>query len=102
MQPEWANDIANYVTNGEIVVPPGRYFAMGDNRDHSWDSRYWGFVDRDAIMGRPLLIYWSLSGTEDSEEGPSPPPTVPAPSLIDQVLQFPSRLRWKRMLHTVH
>jgi signal peptidase I len=103
MQPEWANDIANYVTNGEIVVPPGRYFAMGDNRDHSWDSRYWGFVDRDAIMGRPLLIYWSLSGADDSEqEGPSPPPTVPAPSLIDQMLQFPSRLRWKRMLHTVH
>jgi signal peptidase I len=102
MQPEWANDIANHVKDGEIVVPPGRYFAMGDNRDHSWDSRYWGFVDRDAIMGRPLLIYWSLSGTEDSDQERPSAPAAPTPSLIDQLLQFPSRLRWRRMLHTVH
>ena len=43
--------------------PPDQYFAMGDNRDHSLDSRYWGFVDRDAIMGRPFLIYWSVNAT---------------------------------------
>ena len=61
MQPEWADQISQYVQNGEIVVPPGNYFAMGDNRDHSWDSRYWGFVSRDAIMGGPVVIYWSDS-----------------------------------------
>jgi signal peptidase I len=97
MQPEWANEISSHVADGELVVPPGRYFAMGDNRDHSWDSRYWGFVDRDAIMGRPLIIYWSLATPEDSgEEG-----TV-STSLVDTLLRWPRRLRFGRMLHTVH
>ena len=54
LQPEWAHDIRKYIQGDELVVPPGKYFAMGDNRDHSLDSRYWGFVDRDAIMGRPV------------------------------------------------
>ena len=45
--------------DGEVVVPPGNYFAMGDNRDSSLDSRYWGFVPRENIIGKPLIIYWS-------------------------------------------
>src|SRR3954470_9788112 len=98
MQPEWATEIATHVVNGELVVPPGRYFAMGDNRDHSWDSRYWGFVDRDAIMGRPLVIYWSLRTPGDSDYDRP----VPATSLVDTLIHLPSRLRWSRMLHTVH
>src|SRR5499427_3012992 len=60
VQPEWASEIRKYIQGDELVVPPGKYFAMGDNRDHSLDSRYWGFVDREAIMGRPFLIYWSI------------------------------------------
>ena len=72
MQPEWADQILQYVHDGEIVVPPGKYFAMGDNRDHSWDSRFWGFVDRDAIMGRPVVIYWSVQGTRDEEADQKP------------------------------
>ena len=47
------------VVNGELVVPADCYFAMGDNRDVSSDSRYWGFVPRDNIVGKPVLIYWS-------------------------------------------
>ncbi|MEO8129590.1 MAG: signal peptidase I, partial [Bryobacteraceae bacterium] len=47
------------VVNGEVVVPPHSYFAMGDNRDNSLDSRYWGFVPRENIIGKPLIIYWS-------------------------------------------
>src|SRR3979411_2651219 len=57
---EWRPELRKYVRDDEMIVPPGKYFAMGDNRDHSQDSRYWGFVDRDAIMGRPFLISWSV------------------------------------------
>ena len=47
-------------------MPPDTYFAMGDNRDSSLDSRYWGFVPRDNIIGKPLIIYWSYDApTED-------------------------------------
>ena len=54
------------VKNGELVVPPDSYFAMGDNRDNSLDSRYWGFVPRENIIGKPLLIFWSYDApTED-------------------------------------
>ena len=44
----------------DIVVPPNNYFAMGDNRDVSYDSRYWGFIPRANIIGRPMFIYWSF------------------------------------------
>src|SRR5437660_3490843 len=60
--PEWRPEIRKYVQGDEIVVPPGRYFAMGDNRDHSQDSRYWGFVDRDATMGGPCWINCWVEG----------------------------------------
>jgi signal peptidase I len=98
MQPEWASEISSHVENGELVVPPGRYFAMGDNRDHSWDSRYWGFVDREAIMGRPLVIYWSLASLEDD----SGEPRSVLSAIVNGLIHLPERLRWRRMLHTVH
>jgi signal peptidase I len=59
MQPEWAEQIFSYVHKGEIVVPPNKYFTMGDNREHSWDSRYWGPIAQDKIFGKALYIYWS-------------------------------------------
>jgi signal peptidase I len=101
MQPEWSQQIFQYVHDGEIVVPPGKYFAMGDNRDHSWDSRYWGFVDREAIMGGPVVIYWSvITAEDDGTEQPSLGDALRG--MFDTLIHLPTRTRWKRMLHTVH
>ncbi len=100
VQPEWAHELGKYVVGDEIVVPAGKYFAMGDNRDHSLDSRYWGFVDRDAIMGRPFLIYWSIeASTSDYGESSFGQRIV---GIFDTLLHLPARTRWNRMLHTVH
>jgi signal peptidase I len=60
----WRYELANHVTDGELVVPADQYFVMGDNRDNSLDSRYWGFVPRANIVGRPLVIYLSVKGSE--------------------------------------
>ena len=57
--------LQHHVVNGEVVVPPNYYFAMGDNRDSSLDSRYWGFVPRENIIGKPLIIYWSYDAPTD-------------------------------------
>jgi signal peptidase I len=100
MQPEWAEDIFNYIHDGEVVVPPNKYFAMGDNRDHSWDSRYWGFVDREAVMGRPVVIYWSVQ-TEESEDT-SESLWSRLQGIFGALLHLSTRARWQRMLRLVH
>jgi len=100
VEPEWARDIKKYVKGDELVVPAGKYFAMGDNRDHSLDSRYWGFVDRDAIMGRPFLTYWSVDATSADYGESTFGQRLRA--VLQTVAHLPARTRWSRMLHTVH
>lgn len=61
VEPGWWKQMQQLTHNGELVIPAGRYFMLGDNRNHSRDSRYWGFVSRDEIIARPLVIYFSLT-----------------------------------------
>jgi len=60
IDPTWWQQLQSLTRNGELVVPPGQYFMLGDNRNHSKDSRFWGFVPRRAIVARPLVIYFSV------------------------------------------
>src|SRR5258708_39527666 len=58
--PDWQQNLPQYIQGDDIVVPPDSYFAMGDNRDVSYDSRYWGFIPKENVIGRPMFIYWSF------------------------------------------
>jgi signal peptidase I len=86
------------VKNGEVVVPPGYYFAMGDNRDQSLDSRYWGFVPRENIIGKPLIIYWSYDATTEDLSNPG----VGLGHLFDIGIHFFSKTRWNREMRLIH
>lgn len=70
MEGKWWLEMRKLVDDGQLIVPEGHYFVMGDNRDNSQDSRFWGFVPRENIIGRPLLIYWSVQNW-DGESGSS-------------------------------
>ncbi len=83
---------SKHTRDGQVVVPPDSYFAMGDNRDGSLDSRYWGFVPRANIIGKPLLVYWSFdSPTEDLVDS-----GIDLRHLWDIVRNFIPKTRWKR------
>ncbi len=62
---EWKLTMPQYIDNGDLVVPADSYFGMGDNRDVSLDSRYWGFIPKENIVGRPAFIYWSFKTPPD-------------------------------------
>jgi signal peptidase I len=100
----WWIKMRNLIDNGELIIPAGDYFVLGDNRNDSEDSRYWGFVPRDVIVGKPLLIYFSLQ--QRSNDDPDdltqtsdahPRPHQPA-SRLEAVADF---ARWGRILQVV-
>lgn len=102
--PKWTRQMQQLVRNGELTVPADSYFVMGDNRDNSEDSRYWGFVPRENIIGRPLLIYWSLR-QDDQIDGME----APKESLGGRLLHFAYVIghfhqitRWDRTFRLVH
>lgn len=85
------------VVNGELVIPPGHYFMMGDNRENSLDSRYWGLVPRDNIIGKPVFVFWSYEANERD--------LMPGNAqdifhhTIDLAEHFFTRTRWSRTFH---
>ncbi len=97
---EWAEDFSNHVVNGEIVVPPGEYFMMGDNRDNSRDSRFWGFVPRANIIGTPLIIYMSIDAP-DPDEVWGPGFALDRFETYASVFIHPGRVRWNRLFRTL-
>ena len=66
---KWWKEMPKLVEDHQLIIPEGQYFVLGDNRDDSRDSRYWGFVPRENIIGRPLLIYWSSGGLTNDLPG---------------------------------
>ncbi len=100
VEAHWWLQMRGLVRDGELLVPPGQYFALGDNRDESLDSRYWGFVPRENIIGRPLVIYWSVRSPQTSSALPT--------SASDKLSRFGYVLthlleatRWDRTLRLV-
>jgi signal peptidase I len=87
-------------TYGPVIVPADKYFVMGDNRDNSQDSRYWGFLPREYVKGRALMIYWSYeSETEDYQQTGIGPTLKGLGSVF---VHFFTRTRWDRMFHLIH
>jgi len=95
----WALDMPSHIQGDDLVVPSGKYFAMGDNRLDSLDGRYWGFVPRENIVGRPLFVYWSFRTPADQMD---------KQSLGDRfgfmfhiIIHFFDGTRWTRTLHLI-
>jgi len=98
LPPSAIDMLQNHVENGELVVPPGYIFAMGDNRDDSLDSRYWGFVPRENIVGTPLIIYWSYeASTQDLTN-----PNIGIDHIVDVIAHFFTKTRWSRTFKLIH
>jgi signal peptidase I len=95
----WWLKVRNTVENGQIVVPPDSYFVLGDNRNNSRDSRYWGFVPRSNVVGRPWIIYFSVRGISLTDPSPLPGDSLGhGNGLLSALLDF---ARWDRVFQVV-
>jgi signal peptidase I len=97
---KWWKEMRKLVEDRQLIVPEGQYFVLGDNRDDSQDSRYWGFVPRENIIGQPLLIYWS-SGSLNSDLTGSPTVGDRLYHLAYAVTHLFQITRWERTFRLV-
>jgi signal peptidase I len=95
----WAVDFPNHIVDGELVVPPGKFFMMGDNRHDSLDSRFWGFVPRENIVGRPLFNYWSFKTPEHQFDETGIGNSIAWMGHV--AAHFFTDTRWNRTLHLI-
>jgi len=96
---QWAQELPKHIQGDDLVVPPGKVFAMGDNRTESLDGRYWGFVPRENIVGRPLFVYWSFETPADQIDKQSAGDRIGFIGHI--ILHIFDQTRWKRTLHLI-
>jgi len=96
---EWQVTMRQYIQGDDLVVPPDSYFGMGDNRDVSYDSRFWGFIPREDVIGRPMFVYWSFE---------TPPDQYKRTAFVDRlafifkvVIHFFDETRWRRSFKVV-
>lgn len=101
VEASWYVQVRKLVEDGELIIPAGHYFVLGDNRDWSRDSRYWGFVPRENVVGRPLVIYLSLDMPEKED--------IAGVGTSDKLSRFTyvvthvfQNIRWKRTMRIVH
>jgi signal peptidase I len=95
----WATDLPSHIQDGELVVPPGKVFAMGDNRTESLDGRFWGFVPRENIVGRPMFVYWSFQTPADQIDKQSIGERI---SFMGHILiHIFDQTRWNRTFHLI-
>ena len=95
LEGKWWLEMRKLVEDSQLIIPEGQYFVMGDNRDDSQDSRYWGFVPRENIIGEPLLIYWSVKNADD-------PPASKPYRFAYALTHIFQNTRWNRTLRLVH
>ena len=99
VSPDWQLQMRSHIEGDDIVVPPDSYFGMGDNRDVSLDSRYWGFIPKENVIGRPMFVYWSFNTPPDQYRHTEIGERVGF--LVHVVIHFFDQTRWRRTFRLV-
>ena len=99
LTPEWHLTLDSHIQGDDLVVPSDSYFAMGDNRENSWDSRFWGFIPKENLIGRPMFIYWSFETPADQYQKQDIGDRIGF--IVHIVIHFFDQTRWSRMFRLV-
>ncbi|RXH57510.1 Signal peptidase I [Granulicella sibirica] len=97
----WSQALPSHVENGDLIVPHGSFFAMGDNREHSADGRFWGFVPRENILGRPMFNYWSFETTAPQMDAQQESLGARVGAFFTTAVHLVDKTRWSRTFHLV-